>query len=657
MMNRGAGSVRRSVAWKNLPLTAWLSQVSILNQEIFSLPSLLTWFNRTRTLHGAGGEKLFFIVIWAVAGKLGRGRWCLPRCSWYKPECHWVWSPGEFAGSADLLLHRLLPSLSQRKWKWCSFPADLSSEERGHLRPEWLQGTSLLLLSLLDGTACTRGPGSCHPLPFLLSPHLCVFSRGGTCPAEHSPELSTVESLNTSWPWGLCPTVPQLLLKARGSCTEATLFFLCPSAGLHQWRRWHWCVRGHVSHRRPRPQGHLLLGAGEGDARAQLWQEREEGKRLRFYFGVLEGSAGERPAHLHEVLGISSWMWIGVCFFQAKSSFGGVCTIPVPLVSEGFSSQEHQGSLDPCLFFNTCVPVSISTHLKPNHVDHRRSAAAWQWARGVESRLGSSLLGAGAGLLLRQSGRRSVFSQVGWNSQPTRAVIFEDCVVPVGNRLGAEGQGFNIAMKGLNGGRVNIGKKDSWERRAEGRSILVPVCVGFVFTPCPWLLPPASCSLGAAHASVLLAQEHLTVRKQFGEPLANNQVTSPPDRSALQSRALSHLSWTSSQRSHHSLHRVFPGEVRNMLFLSKEACQAWDLPEGGGDVAQDTGPSKDADLIFPLVPSAGSTCSSGWRRWRRAWWQHGSWFATQRGHCRRDGRTRLCCAPWPSSLLLMSALR
>ncbi|XP_065552950.1 isobutyryl-CoA dehydrogenase, mitochondrial isoform X2 [Lathamus discolor] len=74
--------------------------------------------------------------------------------------------------------------------------------------------------------------------------------------------------------------------------------------------------------------------------------------------------------------------------------------------------------------------------------------------------------------------------KVGWNSQPTRAVIFEDCVVPVSNRLGAEGQGFSIAMKGLNGGRINI---------------------------------------GAAHASVLLAQEHLTVRKQFGEPLANNQ--------------------------------------------------------------------------------------------------------------------------------------
>lgn len=48
--------------------------------------------------------------------------------------------------------------------------------------------------------------------------------------------------------------------------------------------------------------------------------------------------------------------------------------------------------------------------------------------------------------------------QVGWNSQPTRAVIFEDCAVPVTNRLGEEGQGFNIAMLGLNGGRINIGE-------------------------------------------------------------------------------------------------------------------------------------------------------------------------------------------------------
>lgn len=79
--------------------------------------------------------------------------------------------------------------------------------------------------------------------------------------------------------------------------------------------------------------------------------------------------------------------------------------------------------------------------------------------------------------------------KVGWNSQPTRAVIFEDCAVPVANRIGAEGQGFLIAMKGLNGGRINV----------------------------------ASCSLGAAHASVVLTQEHLKVRKQFGAPLAKNQ--------------------------------------------------------------------------------------------------------------------------------------
>ncbi|XP_025320636.1 isobutyryl-CoA dehydrogenase, mitochondrial isoform X1 [Canis lupus baileyi] len=79
--------------------------------------------------------------------------------------------------------------------------------------------------------------------------------------------------------------------------------------------------------------------------------------------------------------------------------------------------------------------------------------------------------------------------KVGWNSQPTRAVIFEDCAVPVANRIGNEGQGFIIAMKGLNGGRINV----------------------------------ASCSLGAAHASVVLTRDYLSVRKQFGEPLANNQ--------------------------------------------------------------------------------------------------------------------------------------
>ncbi|XP_055349304.1 isobutyryl-CoA dehydrogenase, mitochondrial-like [Paramacrobiotus metropolitanus] len=79
--------------------------------------------------------------------------------------------------------------------------------------------------------------------------------------------------------------------------------------------------------------------------------------------------------------------------------------------------------------------------------------------------------------------------KVGWNSQPTRALILEDCRVPKANILGREGQGFTIAMNGLNGGRVNI----------------------------------ASCSLGGAQASLEAAIDHLKVRKQFGRPLADFQ--------------------------------------------------------------------------------------------------------------------------------------
>ena len=47
--------------------------------------------------------------------------------------------------------------------------------------------------------------------------------------------------------------------------------------------------------------------------------------------------------------------------------------------------------------------------------------------------------------------------QLGWNSQPTSAVILEDCRVPAANLVGAEGDGFKFAMKGLDGGRLSIG--------------------------------------------------------------------------------------------------------------------------------------------------------------------------------------------------------
>ncbi|KAK7107371.1 hypothetical protein V1264_015310 [Littorina saxatilis] len=79
--------------------------------------------------------------------------------------------------------------------------------------------------------------------------------------------------------------------------------------------------------------------------------------------------------------------------------------------------------------------------------------------------------------------------KVGWNSHPCRIVSFDDCRVPQSNLLGSEGQGFNIAMRGLNGGRVNV----------------------------------ASCSLGAAQASIEQARDHLKVRKQFGSLLADFQ--------------------------------------------------------------------------------------------------------------------------------------
>ncbi|XP_003747002.1 isobutyryl-CoA dehydrogenase, mitochondrial [Galendromus occidentalis] len=80
-------------------------------------------------------------------------------------------------------------------------------------------------------------------------------------------------------------------------------------------------------------------------------------------------------------------------------------------------------------------------------------------------------------------------NKLGWNTHPTRAVIFEDCKVPVSNRLGEEGQGFNIAMKGLNNGRVNIG----------------------------------ACSVGAAAASIEFVAHYMKDRKQFGKPIADFQ--------------------------------------------------------------------------------------------------------------------------------------
>lgn len=81
--------------------------------------------------------------------------------------------------------------------------------------------------------------------------------------------------------------------------------------------------------------------------------------------------------------------------------------------------------------------------------------------------------------------------KLGWNSSPTAQVIFEDARVPVANRIGDEGQGFAIAMAGLDGGRLNIG----------------------------------ACSLGGAQRCLDEAIAYVKDRKQFGMPIAEFQNT------------------------------------------------------------------------------------------------------------------------------------
>jgi alkylation response protein AidB-like acyl-CoA dehydrogenase len=80
--------------------------------------------------------------------------------------------------------------------------------------------------------------------------------------------------------------------------------------------------------------------------------------------------------------------------------------------------------------------------------------------------------------------------KMGWNAQPTRAVIFDNARVPVANRLGQEGEGFRIAMSGLDGGRLNIG----------------------------------ACSLGGAQSALMKALSYAGERKAFGKKLNEMQA-------------------------------------------------------------------------------------------------------------------------------------
>ncbi|MGO8831710.1 MAG: acyl-CoA dehydrogenase family protein, partial [Roseiarcus sp.] len=78
----------------------------------------------------------------------------------------------------------------------------------------------------------------------------------------------------------------------------------------------------------------------------------------------------------------------------------------------------------------------------------------------------------------------------GWNAQPTRQVICEDCRVPAENLLTAEGEGFKIAMAGLDGGRLNIG----------------------------------ACALGGGESALAKAIAYMRERKAFGRAILDFQA-------------------------------------------------------------------------------------------------------------------------------------
>ncbi|MDA0132569.1 acyl-CoA dehydrogenase family protein [Vibrio harveyi] len=80
--------------------------------------------------------------------------------------------------------------------------------------------------------------------------------------------------------------------------------------------------------------------------------------------------------------------------------------------------------------------------------------------------------------------------KMGWNSQPTRSVTFDNVSIPASHLLGEEGQGFVFAMKGLDGGRINI----------------------------------ATCSVGTAQQALNQTAQYMQERKQFGKSLAQFQA-------------------------------------------------------------------------------------------------------------------------------------
>src|SRR5205085_8245872 len=93
--------------------------------------------------------------------------------------------------------------------------------------------------------------------------------------------------------------------------------------------------------------------------------------------------------------------------------------------------------------------------------------------------------------------------KMGLHSSPTRELLFEDCEVPVANRLGQEGQGFKIALSSLDGGRINIG----------------------------------AVAIGVAQAAFETACKYAREREQFGHSRINRSIRCSPQDSPSSSKS------------------------------------------------------------------------------------------------------------------------
>ena len=148
--------------------------------------------------------------------------------------------------------------------------------------------------------------------------------------------------------------------------------------------------------------------------------------------------------------------------------------------------------------------------------------------------------------------------KLGWKSQPTAMVNFENCRVPASNLIGAEGQGFKIAMAGLDGGRLNI----------------------------------AACSIGGDRFCLDRTVEYMRERKQFGTRLADFQALAfrvADDATELQAARL---------MVHHAARR------------GDQSCSGRDAPRRAGQALRHRCRLRDGERLPATALAATAICAT-----------------------------------------------